>query len=169
MTQTKIGPDTAAAGALDGFGRKDGDIVTCDACPVLCRIRLGKTGACDRYGNVEGKLARLDPVVVTRRVIDEKGAVVPFLSQGWDGSLVSGANTFVTGIGVAVARPLLGWRYGIMAGFDAGALLFFLVCIPLLSHHAAKMRISACQNDANRPVLLLITGAVMLVTRPRRS
>ena len=35
-------------------------IVTCDACPVLCRIRPGKTGACDRYGNVDGKLARLD-------------------------------------------------------------------------------------------------------------
>ena len=40
------------------------EIVTCDACPVLCRIRLGKTGACDRYGNVEGRLARMDPLVV---------------------------------------------------------------------------------------------------------
>src|SRR5436309_1181019 len=40
-------------------------IVTCDACPVLCRIRDGKTGACDRYGNVAGKLTRLDPMVLT--------------------------------------------------------------------------------------------------------
>ena len=29
-------------------------IVVCDACPVLCRIRPGRTGACDRYGNVGG-------------------------------------------------------------------------------------------------------------------
>src|SRR3546814_3441040 len=35
-------------------GRRAGDgIVVCDACPVLCRIRPGKTGACGRYGNVE--------------------------------------------------------------------------------------------------------------------
>ncbi len=41
-----------------------GDIVTCDACPVLCRIRPGKTGACDRYGNIDGHLARMDPLVI---------------------------------------------------------------------------------------------------------
>ena len=43
------------------------DIVTCDACPVLCRIRLDKTGACDRYGNVEGRLTRMDPLIVLDR------------------------------------------------------------------------------------------------------
>jgi hypothetical protein len=40
-----------------------GDIVLCDACPVLCRIRAGKTGACDRYGNIDGRLTRMDPLV----------------------------------------------------------------------------------------------------------
>ena len=25
---------------------EDGDIVRCDACPVLCRIRPGRSGAC---------------------------------------------------------------------------------------------------------------------------
>ena len=44
----------------------DEALVTCDACPVLCRIRLGRTGACDRYGNVDGKLARLDPLVIAQ-------------------------------------------------------------------------------------------------------
>ena len=43
-------------------GGAPGDLVTCDACPVLCRIRPGRTGACDRYGNVDGRLVRLDPV-----------------------------------------------------------------------------------------------------------
>ena len=33
----------------------------CDACPVLCRIRPGRAGACDRYANVDGKLVRVDP------------------------------------------------------------------------------------------------------------
>ncbi|MCB1803775.1 MAG: hypothetical protein KDJ99_01060, partial [Candidatus Competibacteraceae bacterium] len=32
--------------------------IRCDACPVLCNIRPGRTGACDRYGNQNGKLVR---------------------------------------------------------------------------------------------------------------
>jgi hypothetical protein len=32
--------------------------VRCDACPVLCIIRPGKTGACDRYANVDGRCSR---------------------------------------------------------------------------------------------------------------
>ena len=27
--------------------------VNCDACPILCRISPGKTGSCDRYGNID--------------------------------------------------------------------------------------------------------------------
>jgi hypothetical protein len=81
-------------------------IVTCDACPVLCRIRPGRTGACDRYGNVDGKLARMDPIVLSQRTIDERGELVPFLAGGeWDGSLVPNAPTFVTGIGSGTTYP----------------------------------------------------------------
>ncbi len=36
-------------------------IVRCDACPVLCRIRPGRAGACDRYANENGALVRVDP------------------------------------------------------------------------------------------------------------
>ena len=39
-------------------------IVRCDACPVLCRIRPDRAGACDRYANEEGKLVRVDPLVL---------------------------------------------------------------------------------------------------------
>ncbi len=44
------------------FGAPEGDegIVRCDACPVLCRIRPGRAGACDRYANVGGTLVRTD-------------------------------------------------------------------------------------------------------------
>src|SRR5258708_27641853 len=81
------------------------DIVVCDACPVLCRIRTGKTGACDRYGNVAGKLTRLDPIVLTAQAADHK-AVVPFLKDGdWDGSLVGKTPVFVTGIGSGTTYP----------------------------------------------------------------
>jgi uncharacterized membrane protein len=64
---------------------------------------------------------------------------------------------------IGVFQPFIGWRYAIMSGFDIASLMFFAMCSSLLSHEAARMRISACRNDANRAVLLLITGAVMLV------
>ena len=89
-----------AAGGGDG-------LVTCDACPVLCRIRPGRTGACDRYGNVDGRLARLDPVVLARRAASEEGGeLVPFLGDApWDGSLLRDGELFVTGIGAGTTYP----------------------------------------------------------------
>lgn len=62
----------------------------------------------------------------------------------------------------AFAIPAYGWRHGFMLGFDAAALLFLLSCIPLLSSRPDKMRRAACENDANRLVLLVVTGAVAL-------
>ncbi|MCH8189508.1 MAG: 6-hydroxynicotinate reductase, partial [Proteobacteria bacterium] len=86
---------------------KDENIVTCDACPVLCRIRLGKAGACDRYANLDGALVRLDPLLVTQKTVDEHGKVVPFVkgADDWDGTIVSQAPTFVTGIGATTTYP----------------------------------------------------------------
>jgi hypothetical protein len=82
---------------------EESSVVRCDACPVLCRIRQGKAGACDRYANVEGKLVRVDPLVVTRRA----ETTVPFLegAREWDGALVRGADNFVTGIGAGTTYP----------------------------------------------------------------
>src|SRR5260221_2103002 len=80
-------------------------IVTCDACPVLCRIRAGKTGACDRYGNIEGRLTRMDPILLTAQAADTK-SVVPFLAdRDWDGSLIGAPPLFVTGIGSGTTYP----------------------------------------------------------------
>ena len=46
--------------------RMAADKVRCEACPVLCQISPGKLGACDRYGNVDGVLTRLDTVHLRR-------------------------------------------------------------------------------------------------------
>ncbi len=67
----------------------DKENITCNACPVLCRIRPGRTGACDRYGNVDGVLTRTDPIVVAQKTIDDKGKMVPFLARDWDGELLA--------------------------------------------------------------------------------
>ena len=79
------------------------EIVKCDACPVLCRIREGKTGACDRYANTGGELTRVDPLIVARRAEN----MVPFVegSEAWDGEVLTASRTFVTGIGSGTTYP----------------------------------------------------------------
>jgi uncharacterized membrane protein len=68
-------------------------------------------------------------------------------------------------VAVPVATNLLhSWSLGAMAGFDVAALMFLAICISLLStREAADIREHANQNDANRTVLLVITGIVMTV------
>jgi hypothetical protein len=91
------------------FGAPEGDegIVRCDACPVLCRIRPGRAGACSRYANENGVLIRTDPVVLLDRAQAEGAPLVAF-AQGaddWDGSLMAPDRTFVTGIGAGTTYP----------------------------------------------------------------
>jgi len=83
------------------------DAIRCDACPVLCYIKPGRTGSCDRYGNHDGKLVRLDPHVVLDRAVERGDSLVPFLerSHDWDGTLVSHGETFVTAIGAGTTYP----------------------------------------------------------------
>ena len=50
--------------------------VECNACPVLCQISPGRSGACDRYANQEGRLVRVDPVVLLRRTLAEPEPMV---------------------------------------------------------------------------------------------
>ena len=60
--------------------------------------------------------------------------------------------------------PVLGKTRGILAGFDAAALLFIGSLVPLLRQgKAAKMRARAARNDANRAVLLVFCGIVLFV------
>jgi hypothetical protein len=76
--------------------------IECNACPVLCQITEGRSGACDRYANVDGVLTRVDPVVLMAR---EPGRVA-FAGEGadWDGDLVRGP-VFVTGVGAGTTYP----------------------------------------------------------------
>jgi hypothetical protein len=87
--------------------RKDAGIVTCDACPVLCRIREGRAGACDRYANRRGRLTRVDPVVIVQKLGDNEGELAPFLSgaEDWDGDIMPRGENLLTGIGAGTTYP----------------------------------------------------------------
>jgi hypothetical protein len=96
--------------------------VECNACPVLCQISDGRTGACDRYANREGVLVRVDPVVLLRREIaSETPVLVPFDrlaaekaekadaaetgTPDWNGDLLHADEVFVTGVGSSTTYP----------------------------------------------------------------
>ena len=85
----------------------DDDAIRCDACPVLCYIKPGRLGSCDRYGNRDGQLVRVDPHVVLDRALSRGESIVPFLDRekDWDGNIVGSSGTFVTAIGAGTTYP----------------------------------------------------------------
>ncbi|HYX02007.1 MAG TPA: 6-hydroxynicotinate reductase, partial [Reyranella sp.] len=83
---------------------RDAGIVRCDACPVLCRIRPGRAGACDRYANQDGKLVRVDPLVLLAKPDLARVAFIEG-SDSWRGELGKGEGAFVTGIGATTTYP----------------------------------------------------------------
>ena len=66
--------------------------------------------------------------------------------------------------GLAVAVPILGNSRGIMSAFDLAAFVFLASLASLFRRgEATQMRAASRANDANRAVLLGVTGATMLV------
>jgi 6-hydroxynicotinate reductase len=104
--------------------RMAGDKIECNACPVLCQISEGKSGACDRYANHQGTLIRVDPVLLLRRTVEagevplvafegrvqpppDAAAEVPspMDSRAWNGDLLHANEVFVTGVGSSTTYP----------------------------------------------------------------
>ena len=79
--------------------------IRCDACPILCFIAEGKSGACDRYANQDGEIIRLDPLIILNNKIEKGEEVKPFLKANWDGESTQDDNTFITAIGSGTTYP----------------------------------------------------------------
>ncbi len=109
MSEKSGDPASLATDRTSVFGAREGNegIVRCDACPVLCRIRPGRAGACSRYANEAGALVRTDALLLTRRVAAADGELVPFLeaAEDWRGELLRPDETFVTGVGAGTTYP----------------------------------------------------------------
>ncbi|WP_280154120.1 6-hydroxynicotinate reductase [Piscinibacter sp. XHJ-5] len=84
--------------------RMAGNKIECNACPVLCQITEGKSGACDRYANVDGVLVRVDPVILLRRSAGRIGdEVVAF--EALPATDEPSDAVFVTGVGSSTTYP----------------------------------------------------------------
>ncbi|SEN71593.1 Uncharacterized membrane protein [Sphingomonas gellani] len=72
--------------------------------------------------------------------------------------------TALFAVGLATLIPTIGAGRGIMTAFDVAAAVFLISMASLFRRgEAEQMRRAAVANDANRAVLLGITGATMLV------
>jgi hypothetical protein len=124
------------------------DAIRCDACPVLCYIKPGRTGSCDRYGNKYGTLVRLDPHVVLERAVGRGESVVPFLerSKEWDGGLIhpgdgNNGETFVTAIGAGTTYPDYKPAPFIISSQVAGVDMVTVVTEGIFSYCGVKVKI----------------------------
>ena len=147
--------------------RMAGDKIECNACPVLCQISVGKTGACDRYANHDGILVRVDPVILLRRTLSAgvAGAVVPFVGRGvsaassgggltaavagdvaqadaqWNGDLLLADEVFVTGIGSSTTYPDYKPAPFIVGSQSAGVDMVTVVTEGIFSYCSLKVKI----------------------------
>ena len=103
---------------MPGTGLDGGQKIRCDACPVMCYIAEGRSGACDRYGNSHGRIVRLDPLVILdhdnqQRQGEDARRVVAFAGpdtqdedgESWDGDIVHAKRRFVSAIGAGTTYP----------------------------------------------------------------
>ena len=73
--------------------------IRCDACPVLCYIAEGLSGACDRYANHGGELVRLDPLTIIEGAEAKGVRAVPFLTGAeWDGDMLATTRPVITAV-----------------------------------------------------------------------
>lgn len=72
--------------------------------------------------------------------------------------------TLIFVVGLAIGIPTLGRAHGAMTAFDVAGTVFLVALIPLLRRDEAdQMRAQSRANDANRVLLLGITGVTMLI------
>jgi hypothetical protein len=116
----------------------------CEACPVMCYIAPGQTGACDRYANEGGRIVRTDPLVLLSRTVAGGGQVVPFAArdwpESWDGNPVP-ADAFVTGIGSGTTYPDYKPAPFIIASHVQGADMVTVVTEAIFSYAGVKVKI----------------------------
>jgi 6-hydroxynicotinate reductase len=133
------------------FGASEGDegIIRCDACPVLCRIRPGRAGACARYANQDGLLVRTDPVVLLEQAVEH---------GDWDGKLINPARAFVTGIGAGTTYPDYKPAPFIVSQQHAGVDTVTVVTEGIFSYCGVKVKIDTDRHLGPEAAAVRIAG-----------
>jgi 6-hydroxynicotinate reductase len=132
--------------------------IRCDACPVLCFIAEGRSGACDRYANHGGDLVRLDPLTV----IENGGPAVPFmggdLAQEWSGDIVQGNRPFVTAIGAGTTYPDYKPAPFIVSAETRGVDMVTVVTEGIFSYCGVKVKIDTDRHIGEERAIVRVDG-----------
>ncbi|MGL4812229.1 MAG: 6-hydroxynicotinate reductase, partial [Beijerinckiaceae bacterium] len=133
--------------------------IRCDACPVMCYIAPGASGACDRYANQDGVLVRVDPHILLQRTIDEHGSVVPFQDAAeWDGKIVQRPESFVTAIGAGTTYPDYKPAPFIVSSQVDGIDMITVVTEGIFSYCGAKVKIDTDRHLGPERALVRVAG-----------
>ncbi len=137
--------------------------IRCDACPVMCYIAAGRTGACDRYANHEGQLLRVDPLVVIERKRSLNGALVPFLGRAneWDGNILNPDDAFVTAIGAGTTYPDFKPAPFIISREVDGVDMITVVTEGIFSYCGAKVKIDTDRHLGPERALVKVDGELV--------
>ena len=128
--------------------------IRCDACPVMCYIADGRSGACDRYANHAGELVRLDPLTV----IENGSAAVPFMGRDWDGDIVQGDRPFVTAIGAGTTYPDYKPAPFIVSQEVAGVDMVTVVTEGIFSYCGVKVKIDTDRHIGHERAFVRVDG-----------
>ena len=134
------------------------DKIRCDACPVLCYIAEGRSGACDRYANHDGQLVRLDPLTVIETT-DAK--LVPFLGDDatdWDGDIVHAGTPFITAVGAGTTYPDYKPAPFIVAQEIDGVDLITVVTEGIFSYCGVKVKIDTDRHIGEERDVVTVDG-----------
>jgi 6-hydroxynicotinate reductase len=136
------------------------DKIRCDACPVMCYIADGKSGACDRYANEGGQLIRLDPLMVMQRRVDDGGELVPFLdgSDAWNGDLINPQDAFVTAVGAGTTYPDYKPAPFIVSSIVDDVDMVTVVSEGIFSYCGAKVKIDTDRHIGPERALVRVDG-----------
>jgi hypothetical protein len=141
-------------------GAAAADTIRCDACPVMCFIKPGARGACDRYANDDGRLARVDPHIVLERAIEAGGPIVPFGagSPDWDGQILREPQTFVTAIGAGTTYPDYKPAPFIVSSEVEGVDMVTVVTEGIFSYCGVKVKIDTDRHIGSERAIARVEG-----------
>jgi 6-hydroxynicotinate reductase len=136
--------------------------IRCDACPVMCYIADGRSGACDRYANIAGELIRVDPLTVIEQTMTSGGPVVAFLpgedGEDWSGDLVYAKTPFVTAVGAGTTYPDYKPAPFIVSQKQNGVDMVTVVTEGIFSYCGAKVKIDTDRFIGPETAMVRVEG-----------
>ena len=131
--------------------------IRCDACPVMCFIAPGQTGACDRYANDAGRIVRTDPVLMLSHALRGGERIIPFAAAEWQDGLVP-QDTVVTGIGSGTTYPDYKPAPFIVSSQVDGADMVTVVTEAIFSYCGVKVKIDTDRHLGPEGAVIRVDG-----------